>query len=330
MKWEISNSDYDKIRKGVWDSFTNVFQNISKTEPQIVAGLVWHLTKSINTIKLSQETSAKAGGVFIHSQPFVKAPMINNKESVELGDLLLLRNEIIDDDIINRRALLLQVKKINKLPFKPDNETQHRLYFEWPMFEYTRSGHKLNGKKRHITGKNIHNATQFLLVLKDFTNKDLLLKCLRSCNFHSNERKCLWVAQPTFPVISNYRCFYQELVDFIIGDAGKEFIIPHTSTRNWDRVIKDLVETTAQHASIYIKRASKEELSTRGLLNQIFFCGEFSKSLPDLSIYNKTDLQLDSSFEGNLIDNTISSKLDVSEFNGGLSILEFSFNKSKQ
>ncbi len=99
-------------------------------EPQIVANLVFHLSTKINALNL---TSVKVGGVFIHAKPFVTcnsfpAPPPN---SVEIGDLLLIRNGKRSGKIVEQRALLLQAKKVKEIPTKPDNPNQYHLYSQW-------------------------------------------------------------------------------------------------------------------------------------------------------------------------------------------------------
>jgi len=281
MKWDLNQADYHKLVNAVVHALSEAFKDPSKKEPQLVCNLVWYLPQWINGINFSRGYSVKSGGVFVHAQPFVKCDTFPDPvpASVEIGDLLLLRTGTQHGAVIDRRALLLQAKKIHHLPAKPDNKNQHHLYARWPSFEYVRSTAALNGKKRHVTGLDIYNAAKYLLIGRDSLCCMNFPHCLCLYYFytHSACENCVLTALPSEPKVSHYYCFIHELINFLLGDAGKTFLSPpRQRTRNWDRVIEDLTTVTARQVSIYMQRASSGATSTRGQ-NLAFCTGDFPK-----------------------------------------------------
>jgi len=191
---------------------------------------------------------------------------------VELGDLLLVRTGIHNGKVHDRRALLLQAKKTSGIPATPDNASQHHLYATWPTFTYVRSGPRLNGKKRHVRVPNPYSGAKYFLIgerpVPGYCHNPLahLIGIHEECQLH--------LAEPTQPTISAYRCFFQEMLDFILGNTGREYLTPPPNrTRGWDRVIEDLLNQTARRESAYTRRAG----IIGGLRGQalIFTAGEF-------------------------------------------------------
>ena len=251
--------DYMNLVEAVCSAVGNAFRSPALCEPQLVANLVWELPRAINKLTPSKGVSIKANGVFVHSQPFVKCKTFPNQKpaSVEIGDLLLFRTEVCGEYVLNRRALLLQAKKGSDYSVKPDNANQHHLYAKWPPFEYVRSTSGLNGKRRHITGLDLYDASRFLLISDhDCWDPLDLLFCCSSHPYHG----CSRTASPTHPKLSHYRPFVRELIYFLLGDAGKSFTRPPPArTRDWDRVINDLITVTAKRSSVFMKRAAGSE-----------------------------------------------------------------------
>jgi hypothetical protein len=154
--------------------------------------------------------------------------------------------------------MLFQAKIFKNLPVKPDNPDQYHLYAYWPPFEYTRSS-KLNRAQRHIFGPDIHGGTKYLLIRKsdDVHGDEYCCSLFGCCSCMPYlRRNCLLSAQPTPTALSHYRCFVSELIEFILGDAGKAFKTPHANDKNWNRVIKDLTDETGACASVFMGHAS--------------------------------------------------------------------------
>lgn len=259
MKWKIDQHGYCQLLHATGSAIQKALIVPTLHEPQLVANLAWHLPDTINSLKLSKGLSVKSGAVFVHAQPLVTSQSFPDKkpESVELGDLLLLRRNANGG---NQRAMLLQAKKFQKLPATPGNQNQHHLYALWPFFEYTRSTEALNGQRRHIFGPDIYDAAKYLLIAdgtqsgcaKFPTCLSIGCGCFMSCL----SSYCLMTAHPSWPDLSHYRCFVTELVDFILGDAGKKFKAPYWNDKNWNKVIQDLTEITGARVSAYMRRAS--------------------------------------------------------------------------
>lgn len=278
MKHRINRIDYIRLHHAVISSLaTSLAQPSQHEEPQLVANMVYHIPRAINGFQFSvsgSKTDIQSGGVYIHSQPFVHCTYFPEERpnSVEIGDLLLLRTEKQGEQVISRHAILLQAKKFKSLPACPDNKNQHHLYAKWPPFKYVRSTSELNGRKRHLKGADLYNGSKYLLINeKAFCGFDL---CLHRCGCPPY---CFMLtAHPTWPELSHHQCFVSELCDFILGDAGKSYKYPpHWNDRNWNRVIYDLCSETAKIASVYISRTSGTATDTRGQC-LCFISGNFS------------------------------------------------------
>jgi len=272
MKFSVNAADLINLGSAINAALTVSLNNLSHKEPQLVANMVFHLPRAINSLSFSGGFSVKSGGVFVHGQPFVKCdsfPLVK-PASVELGDLLLLRTGKHNGSVLDRRAMLIQAKKFKKLPVLSVDQNQHHLYAQWPEFEYVRSGN-LSGEKRHIQGIDLYNGSKYLLI----GPKDVCAFCSPCCSskkciaaFHSFPISCHCVltAQPSEPELSHYRCVLNEVFDFILGDAGKTYTTPPPSkSRNWDRVIDDLTTSTAKRTSVFMGTASSGMSRSRGV-----------------------------------------------------------------
>jgi hypothetical protein len=185
--------------------------------------------------------------------------------SVEIGDLLLIRTLVVNKIIKERRALLLQAKKVKSIPASPGNKNQWHLYEQWPAFTYAGRSGKLTGKKRHIKEPDMYDAAKYLLIgsggVKHPCCKMCCMDCI-SCLFCLYPEICIHQsAQPTRHEISRYRCFANEILEFIAGNAGKVFDKPLPRTRGYNRVIDDLIYETAKAKSKFMKDKGN---STRG------------------------------------------------------------------
>jgi hypothetical protein len=243
----------------------DAFQDRTRVEPQLVANLVSALPKYVNRISFSGPTKMKAGGVFVHAQPFVACASFpdKTKASVEIGDLLLIRTLVVNNKIEERRALLLQAKK-DRIPSTPDNPNQWHLYEQWPRFTYAAKSGRLTGKKRHINEPDMYEAAKYLLIGDDAARHHRRGMCCVDWPFrwlkHGPDICGHHTAQPTKPHISRYRCFVGELVEFLAGNAGKVFDKPASRTRGWNRVVHDLITETARAKTIFMGRAAQTSI----------------------------------------------------------------------
>lgn len=228
----LDSVDQVKVKRLILKAIHSAFNDVQKSEPELVANLAYNIPKRLNRITLGN-VSFLVGSVFIHQKPYVKN--ISNPSSwkskyVELGDLLLINNLVENNKTIQRTALLMQAKKFLKNKensIKPDNPDQLDLYSNWPKFEYIRCP-QLNGQKRYIDCKketDIFNGAKYLLI---------------------NKRKGIlgdYVSDPTMPTLTRFKPFYSELFDFITGNAGKEFVQLGFGSGDigWSRVIYDVI-----------------------------------------------------------------------------------------
>lgn len=262
MKVHFPPHDMALLGGAVAHSLEDAFHNLKPSEPQLVANLVFELPKHVNQLNLSGAAKVKAGGVFVHAQPFVTCASFPAKlpASVEIGDLLLVRTLVINKKVEERRALLLQAKKVNGIPAVPDNANQWHLYEQWPKFTYAAGSVGLKGKKRHIKEPDMYDAAKYLLIGKDSTKNHWHGMCCVDWQLH---RLYHWpgvcihhTAHPTKSELGRYRCFAGELVEFMAGNAGKVFDKPAWRTRGWNRVIHDLISETAKAKTIFMGRAA--------------------------------------------------------------------------
>lgn len=114
MRVRLPVNDIVKIVDAVACALSQAFKNPKSSEPQLVANLVYELPNHINKVALSGTAKVEAGGIFVHARPFVSCASFPDTQpgSVEIGDLLLIRTLVINKTVMERRALLLQAKKL--------------------------------------------------------------------------------------------------------------------------------------------------------------------------------------------------------------------------
>lgn len=255
----FSREEMEDIGYAVYRALLIAFREPEQSEPQLVANFVYALSRKINGISLSGTKTVSAGGVFVHSRPLVACSSFPKTfpRSVEIGDLLLTRTLVVGGKVKERRALLLQAKKVSNIPAKPDNENQWHLYEQWPRFTYAARSGGLTGKTRRIKEPDMYDAAKYLLIGQGSAVYRRYPCCIWPFHWHCcRPETCRYhTAQPTAPELGRYRCFANELVEFIAGNAGKAFVKPRRRTLGWDRVIQDLIAETAKAKTIYTGRA---------------------------------------------------------------------------
>jgi hypothetical protein len=269
--------------------------NTKQKEPQLVANIVFYIPKIINSLNIAQ---IKSGGVFVHQKPIVQYK--GAKKGCEIGDLLLLRTEKKNNGTSSHSAILLQAKK-NKtnqgFSVKLD-KVQHDLYAKWPAFVYNKAGKKFNGEKRKIAGLDLYNASKYLLLNFPFAmlenpcflyNNEYTFPIWQHCHF-CHRYACIMTAYPTQPELSNYRCFIMELIDFILGNAGKAYEDSDSdNSLGWNRVISDLIKITKDSVSTYLGNLGKTQSRQQGIIcfltgDSTFFSEEVSEESEQFSI----------------------------------------------
>lgn len=309
--------DYPDLRKLMRAISEAIDESIHEgnDEPAKVAQLTYRIPKYINGLSInSNGYKLSSGGVFIHQKPYVTFPAIKYKKHVELGDLLLI-STVIDGSKTTRKALLLQAKMFDELPITPDNPDQHFLYNEWPEFHYIAKA--LNKAGRKVAGFDLHSSAKYLLL----SEHGCFFDCLDFFERYFIDSKhscCTITAHPTEP-LSHHICFAEELLQFVLGDKGKEFqdgrTLPATEI-GWSRVIDDLLENTSKSAKSHMKNASQGHNPTRG-------CGVFGNRLSFLTDYVEPDFRLEPN-DNELPPTDLPPRPENNdEDGGGISVIEF-------
>ncbi|MFT4300888.1 MAG: hypothetical protein QM579_03965 [Desulfovibrio sp.] len=272
MDSRFQNMDFGLFR-AIHTAIADSFHDTSLSEPNMVAKFMCEVVRRVNSI---QPLNVRAGGVFVHASPLVSCGDFPRETpaSVELGDLLLIRSELINGERTKQAALLLQAKKTDRLPCAPDNENQYHLYSNWPTFTYTRVGrhgqnqgqNPLVGKRRTIRCNNISHGTKYLLINNSDTRVGNFSCCTNYyCYFLPYACDIAATAIASTDDLSHYECFTHELARFILGFGGKPFTLPPAPrSRNWDRVMEDLLTNVANLTSNFTGRADQEANRARG------------------------------------------------------------------
>ncbi len=310
----------------------DALNNPSLPEPSLVAYLVWRITQRLNTLSLSGGISITAGGIFVHGRPTVYSSTFpkTTPRSVEIGDLLLIRNDLVNGVLKERRAILLQAKKAKKIPTKPDNDNQYHLYSTWPSFEYSLAPASLKGQKRHITGTDLSDASKYLIISESANGlSGRPSPC--SCTFFpgSPNPNCLSVtAHPSLPLLSHYACFVGDVFGFIIGNTGKVFQSPAPAgSIGWDKVIEDLTTITAMAGTKWMQPSAAGGQGKRGagVLQMCQVSGGFhdQSNFPTQFIdqANSSDINSDRPPE------SPDERQFQGDEEGGISILEFTVSR---
>ncbi len=260
--YKVMNDSMRPIHLKIMEGLFNTIQNTKKrlnnpTEPDYISQLAKDFPDLVNN-KLQEyfhnhHIQLKAASVFVHKQPTVRSTHFSEEKSVEIGDILFIAVHK-NKKQIDRWALLLQAKIVNDyLNYYPENINQHFLYQYWPEFEYIRSGN-LNGQIRKVQGPGLYSGAKYLLFNPDTAcrvelchlfNRPNRMHCLAS----PHEKLCLiGTAHPTNPLTS-FICLGHEFFNFLFGNTGREFIYQPKIKNNWDQVITDLLDETAQRVS---------------------------------------------------------------------------------
>lgn len=259
---KLSTQELKSISRTLYQAIDDAFSNMALSEPQLIANLVKEIPEKVNAMRPVAGNKVYSTGVFVHSKPFVQCDNFPEKrpQSVEIGDLLLVRTLVVNGVVGERRALLMQAKKTARIPTIPDNKNQWHLYERWPEFTYAARSGKLTGKKRHIVEPDMYDGAKYLLLNTGSTPTTHFWPYYFQSNLaHST-------AQPTQPAIGRYRALLLELVDFITGNGGKIFNSPQAGVNGWDQVINDLISETANAMSVYPARAARRPgRSARGM-----------------------------------------------------------------
>lgn len=321
--------DDSRLHRAICDALSNSLAKLTESEPQLVARLAVNIPKEVGAIGNFPISSSS---IFVHQRPYVKYTGMSSKK-IEVGDLLLIRTLKRKDGTVTRTALLLQAKKSdfkNIANISQGNQDQHDLYAYWPKFTFASS--PLKGQDRFVRGPNMQNGSQYLILPKNSPSKFKMFchrycceqECMPCCNY-----SCSLTAFAPPSKLSRFRCFYVELIDFILGNAGRTFQYqPCDGSIGWSQFITDLIIATNEKYSKKIK--TMEKAGGDGFRkNEIMFFSlseNFDKkdSLFATALDDNGDEKQDNIEE---LINQIGDKWG--EQDGGISTIEFIIDESK-
>jgi len=318
MIWPLTHQEQWDLVSAMYQATRLALYNPMDSEPDLIAKLVKELPNALNQVTLAPGNNLLTGGVFIHNQPKVTCANFPDPSpaSVELGDLLLIRTGVHNGKVYDRRAILLQAKKTGSIPVKSVEANQHHLYAQWPTFTYVRSGPHLNGEKRNIASPDQYAGSKYF-----FIGTHPASACCRNpvVHFYAPRKNCqLHMADPTWPSLSAYRCFYQELLNFIIGNTGRAYTgPPPANSQGWDQLIDDLLKRIAIRSSKHSQRAGTAS-GQRG--HGLFFRSGNLDSKSALAEYLPANNLMQGSID---IPPDNSSEVTSDDDDGGIPIMEF-------
>lgn len=205
-------------------------------EPDFVAELVNSLPQDIyNTLKVyAPHYQYAISGIFCHQKPLANYGGVKNPE---LGDILLVYIEENKYSVKKCNALLMQAKKVNKVPYIVSYGETHqlKLYEEWPKFKLERAG-GLNGTEIDIQPKTLNSGAQYLLFQKPYTDE-----------------KKVCCAYPDKELFLEKK-LSDQIIDLMKFFTGRTFLYEEDSTCNddWTKLIWNLIRISG--ASTYNRR----------------------------------------------------------------------------
>lgn len=205
-------------------------------EPDFVAELVnrlpWYIYKTLR--KYVPNYQYAISGIFCHQKPLANHGGVKKPE---LGDILVVYIEENKYAVKKCNALLMQAKKVNKVPYiVPNGEThQLKLYEEWPKFKLERAG-ALNGTEIDIQPKTLNSGAQYLLFQKPYIYEEMVC--------------CAYPDKKLF----TEKKLSDQIIDLMKFFTGRTFLFKQDSTCNddWTKLIWDLIRISG--VSIYNRR----------------------------------------------------------------------------
>lgn len=184
-------------------------------------------------------------GAFVHQSPKLRFARMQNTNSVEIGDLLIVHIHKEADKITNSVAQLLQAKRSRVPHFTPPSgDDQHRLYLAWPEFKYV-SPRCLNGVSRDVFPKQPTAGAKYMLIDErkiHHPDHDLLGDPCAYTYGVADTADTMSVVQP----------FRVELFEILAIRAGRVWDMSPMENDGWSNTINDLLTLTMN--SIYNRR----------------------------------------------------------------------------
>lgn len=254
------------IANGITRSMNAAFSKSTSgnpQEPDFVAELVDGITQDIyNSLNVyAPHYKYAVSGIFCHQKLFANYGGVKNPE---LGDMLLVYIEENKYSVKKCNALLMQAKKVQKVPYKISSAEAHqlKLYEEWPKFKLVRAG-ALTGKEIDVQPKTLNTGAQYLLFQSPY--KDEKKVC---CAYPDKE---LFLEKK----------LSDQIVDLMKFFTGRTFLYEEDSTCNddWTKLIWDLIRISG--VSTYNRRAMGRVNEPRTIIRG------------DLSVFDKMNRKFD-------------------------------------
>lgn len=241
-------------------------------EPDFVAELVNGLPQDIyNSLKTyAPHYEYAVSGIFCHQKPLAN---YGGAKNPELGDILLIYIEENRYSVKKCNALLMQAKKVNKVPYVVSYGETHqlKLYEEWPKFKLERAG-ILNGTEIDVQPKTLNAGAQYLLFQSPY--KDEKRVC---CAYPDRE---LFLEKK----------LSDQIIDLMKFFTGRTFLYQEEPACNddWTKLIWDLIRISGESSynrrsigrvgeprrTTYGEVSLFEEMNAKLDISEEFFCEE--------------------------------------------------------
>ncbi|MES2394864.1 MAG: hypothetical protein V4549_02625 [Bacteroidota bacterium] len=301
-------------------------------EPDFIASLVLSGTPGFHNAIIATSgiwSKVNTVGVFCHQSPMVKYMDGVTERRCELGDVLWCHFHTNKEGDTFRNAILFQSKMSATLtPAIHYNDTQLKLYREWPQYEYCRSG-SLNGQVRNLLPKQPHAGAQYMFIDNSpITNPSLGVQNL-------NPYTTFPIGTTTIsPLLLGNTPLELELVRFLFLGSGRSFdsYRNRNASDEWTKIIWDLLRNGMSRAFNRRRagfnnspRISRYKSSMDGMLTFTGSSDDISSGL-DGEFYNEYK-DLFSSDDGGNKENNYTP--EDKEGGGAPSIIIFRTNESK-
>lgn len=225
------NEEYikDDIENGIKKCMYYTFKrhpSRNPQEPDFVAELVNRLPRDIyKTLSIfAPHYQYAISSIFCHQKPLANYGGVKNPE---LGDILVVYIEENKYAVKKCNALLMQAKKVNKVPYivpKVENH-QLKLYEKWPKFKLERAGY-LNGIEIDIQPKTLNSGAQYLLFQNPYVYERMVC-----CAYPDKE---LFLEKK----------LSDQIIDLMKFFTGRTFLFKQDSACNddWTKLIWNLIK----------------------------------------------------------------------------------------
>lgn len=199
-------------------------------EPDFVAELVDGIPQDIykSLSVYAPHYKFAVSGIFCHQKPLAD---FGDLKKPEVGDMLLVYIEENKYAITKCNALLMQAKKIDKVPYIVHSSEAHQLilYEEWPAFKLVRAG-VFNGTEINVQPKTLNTGAQYLLIQSPY-----------------KDEKKVCCAYPDKELVPE-RKLSEQIIDLMKFFTGRTFRIDVPSGDDWSKMILDLIRISGVSA----------------------------------------------------------------------------------